>query len=142
MTINLSLIEKKKLRKLLHRCDSLARAVIQLQHIYADEKTSEDQCSFLETIIGAGIWYIDSKGVSTNKISVGVLKDFHPDSGINKPKYTEDHEYPRKIAARDMLQQDWSHVKDLDLEVFELYINKYGRVNFVTSTENKRITKH
>lgn len=141
MSIDLDPETKKWLKKHIGRCDALARATIQLQLIYADENTSDDQRGFLETTIGAGLWYISSKGVPTNKVSKEMLKDYHPDSGVTNPKHTEDHEYPRKVAAKEMLEKDWSNVEKPEFELFTLYSEKYGRVNFVTSTENKRLTK-
>lgn len=142
MEIDLEPAVREKLKKIIGRCSALANAAIQIQNIYSDEATSEDQRNFLETMIGAGIWYLDSKGIPTNKISVGVLKDYHPDRGVKKPKYTEDHEYPRKVAARELLKFDWSGIDVPAIKFFELYNEKYGRVNYVTSTENKSITKY
>ena len=141
MSIDLDPETEKWLKKHFGRCKALALAAIQLQGIYTDENTSEDQRNYLETIIGAGIWYIGSKGIPNKKVSKGVLRDYHPESDIKKPKYTEDHEYPRKVAARELLEKDWSSIENPAIEFFDLYQEKYGRVNLVTSTENKSITK-
>ncbi len=39
------------------------------------------------------------------------------------------------------MEKDWSSIENPAIEFYELYREKYGRVNFVTSTENKSITK-
>lgn len=122
MSVDLDPETEKWILKHLNRCKVLTLAIIQIQKIYFDENTNEDQRNFLETIIGAGIWYISSKGISTMKISEGILKDYHPESGIKRPKISEDHEYPRKVAAKELLEKDWDCIEEPAIEFLNLYL--------------------
>lgn len=127
------------MQRLQNRCEILAKTILQIKPLYMDCE-DESQKAFLETLIGAGIWYL-GKGVWTNKISTNVVKSFHPDSGEIEPKYTEDHEYPRKVAARELLQMDWKNFDNKTDKLIQLFKDKYGRVNYVTKNENSRLTK-
>ncbi|MCB8921025.1 MAG: hypothetical protein H6662_05515 [Ardenticatenaceae bacterium] len=35
------------------------------------------------------------------------IESFHPELGTAEPKFTKDHQYPRKVAARRLLDFDW-----------------------------------
>ena len=66
----------------------------------------------------------------------------HPDSGTANPKLTADHEYPRKVAATELLQLDWEHEVDPRQTIVRLYRSRYGRFNLVTPHENKLLVRH
>src|SRR5215204_2826910 len=90
--------------KLKERCELLANVVEGVGGLYHDDTTTEDQKGYLETIVGAALWYLPvPKECWTEKISVEAIRAYHPDSGVQDPKLTADHEYPRKIAAADLL---------------------------------------
>jgi hypothetical protein len=55
-----------------------------------------------------------SQRVRTGKMSVEAIKAHHPESGVQEPKLTADHEYPRKIAAADLLTEHASGETDLE----------------------------
>lgn len=100
------------------------------------ESATIQQRALLETIIGAAIWYIPKPVHAwTGRISVGALRIFHPASGIEKPRLSEEHVYPRKVAAR-LLLQDTSLTGS---SLATLFREKYGRVHLITSEENKAV---
>lgn len=133
-----SLREKIKLRD---RCKVLVEVARSLSVIYSSALASETQKHYIETILGAAIWYLPtSKELWNGKISKQVLFDFHPDSRIHNPRMTEDHEYPRKVSALELMEKDWMG-KDASIEMLELYLNKYGRFSYITPTENKILVK-
>ena len=56
-------------------------------------------------MIGAAIWYLpQGDGLWTGKISLEAIRVFHPDLGVVKPKLTANHNFPRKVAAKERLE--------------------------------------
>lgn len=87
-------------------------------------------------MIGAAIWYVPkSPDAWTGFISVGALKAFHPDSGIEKPKLSEEHVYPRKVAAHMLLADEMLDGATMTV----IFREKYGQLHFITSDENKSV---
>lgn len=120
--------------KLIEQCAVVAALIVAMRPVY--DTASERQRALLETIIGAGIWYIPKPVRAwTGRISKGALNAFHPDSGIEKPRLSEEHVYPRKVAAR-LLLQDGSLTGESLAKQFR---EKYGRVHLITSEENKAV---
>ena len=121
-------------RKLETRCAALADIVISIRPVYT--KADSEQKALIETMIGAAIWYIPKPSDAwTGKMSTGVLKAFHPDSGITKPKFSEEHVYPRKVAARMLLEDN-----ALDgATMVKVFREKYGRLHYITPEENKSV---
>jgi hypothetical protein len=70
------------------------------------------------------------------------LRVHHPESGVQVPKLTADHEYPRKIAAADLLMRHTGESANLRDELLPLYVNKYGRFNYITPHENRSLMRH
>ena len=132
-----------QMAKLRERCELLADVVEGVRNLYHDKSTTKDQKGYLETIIGAALWYLPvPKECWTGKISVEAMRAYHPDSGVQEPKLTADHEYPRKIAAADLLKTYADGNGKLRGELLPLYVNKYGRFNYVTSHENRSLMRH
>lgn len=102
---------------------------------------SPGQQHFLETIIGAALYYLPtSTELWTGKVSVGLLKVFHPESGKTKVKSTKDHEYPRKIAAAELLSQvRWREMTDKTAHLVTEYLTRYGRYHYITAEENHKL---
>lgn len=120
--------------KLEEQCEVVAALIIAVRPVY--QSASPSQRALLETIIGAGIWYIPKPPRAwTGHISAGALRMFHPSSGIDKPRLSEEHVYPRKVAARLLLEDESLNGASLT----ELFREKYGRVHFITSEENKTV---
>lgn len=132
----------KRDARLKGRCDVLADVVKEVGSIYRRTATAQDQKSFMETTVGAALWYLPAtEECWTGKISIKAVRSCHPDNGDNAPKLTKDHEYPRKIAATDLLTQEMSEEKDSGSRILSLYLSKYGRFNYVTPQENKALAR-
>jgi hypothetical protein len=135
-TFQSSLRNKAKLRQ---RCDVLVQVAKQLGAIYDNPDATKTQRDYIETILGAALWYLPtSKELWTGRISVQALADFHPDSGIATPRLTEDHEFPRKVSAVELLRCAWED-PDPSGAMVELYLQKYGRYNYITPKEKKAL---
>ena len=134
---------EKRHARLKERCALLADVVGSVGGLYHHESTTEDQKGYLETMIGAALWYLPvPKECWTGKMSIEAVRDYHPNSGIDEPKLTADHEYPRKIAAADLLMRWVDSDVDLKDEILALYVNKYGRFNYVTPRENRSLMRY
>jgi hypothetical protein len=120
--------------KLDEQCAVVAALIVAMRPVY--QSASSKQRALLETIVGAGIWYIPKPAHAwTGLISLGALRAFHPDSGVAQPRLSEEHVYPRKVAARLLLE-------DANLTASSLassFREKYGRVHLITSEENKTV---
>lgn len=115
----------------------MASLIVAIRPVYA--AATLNQRALLETIIGAGLWYVPkASNAWTGKMSLGALRAFHPDSGISSPKLSEEHVYPRKVAARQLLD-DLSLTNETMTSLFQ---EKYGRVHLITSEENKAVQRH
>ena len=120
--------------KLEKQCAVLADIIIAIRPVYL--KADATQKALIETMIGAAIWYIPKPATAwTGYISEGALKAFHPDSGIQKPKISEEHVYPRKVAARLLLEDHELSASTMAI----LFRDKYGRLHYITSDENKGV---
>ena len=79
--------------RLKKRCEALAGMITGIKPVYEDPHTSEDQRRFIETVIGAAVWYLpEVEECWTGMMSLAALRSHHPDSG-GEPKLTKDHEY-------------------------------------------------
>ena len=112
----------------------MVELIVRIQPIY--DNADNVQRTLIETMIGAALWYIPkSEGAWTGFVSVGVLESFHPDSGNPKPKISEEHVYPRKQAAKQLLK-----MANLDKEMLRRsYREKYGKLHLITPEENKKV---
>ena len=123
--------------KLEKQCAVLADIIIAIRPVYL--KADATQKALIETMIGAAIWYIPKPIAAwTGYISLGALNAFHPNSGILKPKISEEHVYPRKVAARLLLEDDGLSAHTMAA----LFREKYGRLHYITSDENKGVQPH
>jgi len=127
--------------RLRSRCSALVEIIRRLRPQYEDKHTTVDQRHFIETIVGAALWYLPKTGgLWTGMISERALSEFHPDSGVQRPRLTDDHEYPRKYSAMMLMRQDWD-ASDPCRQLMELYGSKYGRYNMITPRENRVLVK-
>lgn len=125
---------QKREAKLIEQCEVVAALIASMRPVY--NSANERQRALLETIIGAGIWYIPKPVRAwTGRISIGALKAFHPNSGIERPRLSEEHVYPRKVAARLLLEDGALNGQSLA----DQFREKYGRVHLITSEENKAV---
>ena len=120
--------------KLERHCAALAKVVVAIRPVY--EKLETEQKALIETMIGAAIWYIPKPSNAwTGNISLSALKTFHPNSNVLKPKFSEEHVYPRKVAAKLLLEDQELTGERMAL----LFREKYGKLHYITSDENKLV---
>jgi len=118
------------------RCKVLTEILNSSKNIY--KCGNENQKAFIETIIGAAIWYIPKpKNYWTGKISIEAIKSFLQKN--EKQKLSEEHDIPRKVAAKTLLDTD----DELTVEYVEKqYIEKFCKLHYITPEENKRAIKY
>ena len=88
-------MNKKNLKE---RAEILSQLVILASTIYKKDNISEGQRGLLETIIGAGIWYLPSSiDLYSGYISNAALESLESDP--HNTKLVEEHSFPRKLAA-------------------------------------------
>jgi hypothetical protein len=116
------------------RCKVLAEMINNLKIIYRNG--NENQRAFVETIIGAAIWYIPKpKNFWTGKMSANAIKSF---LNKTKQKLSEEHDIPRKFAAKELLEKN----EILTTEYVEKqYLEKYCKLHYITPEENKKAIK-
>jgi hypothetical protein len=76
------------------------------------------------------------------KASVEAINSHHQNSGDQAPKLTADHEYPRKIAAADLLAKYLSADTNVRGELLHLYLSRYGGFNCITPRENSALMRY
>ena len=120
--------------RLFERCEVIHRLLSGFQGFY--ESASPGQQAFMETTIGAAIWYLPKpKSAWTGQMSERLLLDLHPDSGLQKVTVSEEHVIPRKHAARELLNAGIPAPDEIKFE-FEA---RYCKVHYITSGENKKL---
>jgi len=126
--------------KLKKRCEVLRIIILSIDKVYNDEETSNDQKKLIETMIGAALWYLPhGEKYWTGKVSRKAL-----DMKVNDPNInlTKDHQFPRKKAAEELLNEKLEKIAfDKDL-LFNLYEEKYAQFNYVYSKENRALTQY
>jgi len=127
-------VSKKSSSKLKERCGILVDIIKAISPIYRKDNTNANQKKLIETMVGAAIWYFPQGDECwTGQISINAIKSYHPNAEEKEPKLTKDHEYPRKIAATNLLKMG----AELNSEkMFLLYHEQYGKFNYITSKEN------
>ena len=105
-----------------NKCTALLKLITGIQEFY--KTSNDDNKRFTETTIGAAIWYLpkDKKVLFTGKISK---------EAIQRGEKSEDHPYPRKIAATELLNFKWDSEVDAVETLAHLFMNKYGKYNYV-----------
>jgi hypothetical protein len=114
-----------------------------LQPIYRDVSDNDRQKNFIETTIGAAVFYLPQpKELWTGLMSRELLSAFLESDSESKPKMTKDHVYPRKAVARALLEYSWGAERNPLETLLRLYESKYGTYVWVTSAENRRLMPH
>src|SRR5688572_17164277 len=87
--------------RLKERCEILEKIIDSISNTYKDKNITPDQKTFIETIIGAALWYLPH----THKYWTGrISKDAKEALTLNrKSNLTKEHQYPRKLAAKELL---------------------------------------
>lgn len=112
------------------KCEIIEKIIISIYDHY--KLSTIHQQNLIETTIGASLFYISSKKAYwTGKISIKAKND-------KSEKLTKDHQYPRKIAARELLNMAEA-LKNKETSVFELFEEKYAKFNYITTSENQKL---
>ena len=117
------------------RCIIIAKIINAIKEIY--KFSNMNQKAFIQTIIGAGIWYIPKpKNCWSGKISVKLLDELISNKN---GKISEEHIIPRKAAAKELLEDN----NILELEYVEnIFREKYSKLHYITPEENKKAIKY
>lgn len=120
-----------------------AQVLSQLIHLTSElyNNATPAQKGLLETLIGAGIWYLpsDRKILYSGKISKAAYVRLMSDPST---KLCEEHGHPRKVAGR-ALYRDYDNQLDPNGDkLVALYIELYGKFNYVLKEENGKLSKH
>jgi hypothetical protein len=125
--------------KLEERCEVLKELIHSISKTYWKVATTDDQKKFLETILGAAIWYLPhNQKYWTGKISKVAKEALEKDKTA---KLTKDHKFPRKIAAKRLLEQS-KETANNKTSLLKLYEDEYAKFNFVTPQENKKLSRY
>ncbi|MBM3919317.1 MAG: hypothetical protein FJ344_07440 [Sphingomonadales bacterium] len=123
---------------------SVLSQIILLSHkLYSEGNLTEHQKGLIETLIGAGIWYLPS---STELYSGFISREAY-ESVIRDPlntKLVEEHAFPRKVAGHLLYSQKeyFSELTPNGDGLLRLYWEKFGRFNLVLKSENDRLKKY
>ena len=129
--------------RLLEKAEVIARTILSQQQFYKSQDATFNQRQLLETMIGAAIWYLPQSGdLWTGAISHEALTCLATSPTPKFVKLTKDHNYPRKVAAAELLALDWSKIENRPQEVADRYLRIYGRFNYVLPEENKKLVKY
>jgi hypothetical protein len=119
----------------------LSRIIMLTRDFYHNGQLTEAQKGLMETLIGAGIWYLPS----SMELFSGFISKRALESLKNKPNHTklvEEHAYPRKVAGQFL----YSSQNDLLLTadgcaLEQLYRERFGKYNLVLKSENDKLKK-
>ena len=126
--------------KIQDKAEVIARTVMSQQPFYKSIDCNENHRQLLETMVGASIWYLpQGKELWTGEISVEAIKKLSETKLLSS--LTKDHNYPRKVAASELFNVDWSQIAVPHEEVLNRYRTKYGLYNYVLPAENKRLVQ-
>ena len=118
-------------KKLKEKCEFLAKTIKKIRNLH--NQASPNQKQFIETIIGAAIWYLPKKANEywTHRISINALKScLKPNA-----KLTEDHVNPRKLAGEELLK-----LKTINAGIIiRLYKKKFALFNLISPEENRKL---
>jgi hypothetical protein len=133
-TIEHKIRKKDGEKNLKERCEFLAKTIKIIRRLY--KQATPNQKQFIETIIGAAIWYLPKKANQywTHCISRDALRNHLPNIKA-KPKLTEDHAYPRKLAAEKLLKLNKINAG----KIVRLYKKQFGVFNLITPEENRKL---
>ena len=124
-------------KKLHEKCRVLTKCIVNISDIYRN--SNDDQKRFIETMIGAAVFYLPNNHLWSGKCSEEALK-LLKQKEISK--LVKEHDFPRKLAAKELLTSELDNLKKSEDRLLELYTTKYGKWNYVTRNENKLLAKY
>ncbi len=117
----------------------LAKVVDCVSDLYHNCDLDEGQKGLIETLLGAGIWYLPSgKELFSGKISRAALLKITNNQTIN---LVEEHGFPRKVAGKTLFHEHLDNLKTDPRTLYNLYLDKMGRYNLVLKEENNQLKK-
>lgn len=118
----------------------LSKVVTLTSKLYHEGGLSQTQKNLLQTLIGAGIFYLPGgKDLYSGKISRSAIESLR-----NDPKGTrlvKEHSLPRKVSGKLLYEV---HLEDLLKEeghLEKLFMETMGKYNYVLKSENDRLRK-
>jgi hypothetical protein len=123
------------------KTEVLSRILLLTKDLYQKGGLTDGQRGLMETLIGAGIWYLPS----STELYSGYISKKALASIQNDPSGTqlvEEHAFPRKMAGQflySMTNEDNLTPDGNWLE--KLYRNRFGKFNLVLKSENYKLKK-
>lgn len=127
-------------KKLNEKTEVLSQLITLTAELY--NGVNESQKALLETLIGAGIWYLpsDRQILFNGKISRAALEQLKAD-----PKHTklvEEHgRMPRKVAGKTLYTDYLQEIDQSGNRLKDLYLTEMGKFNYVLKSENNRLAR-
>lgn len=120
------------------KAEILSRMIISTREDYFGNHVTEKQKGLLETLVGAGIWYLPSSvelysGFISERAYYAIQDDPYG------TKLVEEHGYPRKVAGNRLYNEFFDLITPDGQGLMELYIKTFGRFNLVLKEENGRL---
>ena len=138
MAKNVPKNERNSTKDFQERSEALAKMIKMVDPIYHRKGTTRTQKDFIETTIGAALFYCyrgKRNALWTMEISADALRAFAADKSFAP---TDEHFFPRKLAGKELLER--SHKQEMTgAQLGDLFVTKYGRFTRVTSQENRRL---
>ncbi len=123
---------------LLEKAEILSRMIMNTRADYMSSGATEKQKGLLETLVGAGIWYLPSSDeLYSGKISVSAYEALQANPRLTK--LVEEHGYPRKVAGNHLYTKYFDRITPDGSGLVDLYVNHFGRFNLVLKIENGRL---
>lgn len=117
----------------------LSKVVDCVADLYHNGELDEGQKGLIETLLGAGIWYLPSGNeLFSGKISEAALNKIRLDPEL---KLVEEHGFPRKVAGKSLFHEHLDEIKSNANKLHDLYFEKMGRFNLVLKEENLKLKK-
>ena len=129
-------------KNLKEKTEILSEVISLTASLYERKGLTSLQKAFLETLIGAGIWYLpkDKNVLFSGKISKLALAQLQIDP--KNTKLVEEHgKYPRKVSGRALYTEYLDEIRKDGSRLVELYLNEMGKFNYVLKIENTRLSR-
>ena len=120
----------------------LTDLIDQTADLYNSESFNAQQRGYMETLIGAGIWYLpsDKKLLYSGKISERAYNSLI--NPLEKTKLVEEHgRVPRKVAGNWLYNKYLNTIRKNPEKLKAIYLDEIGQYNLVLKDENLSIAK-